>query len=37
MYLNWKNGYSENDYSVQRNLEIQSKPYQVINDIYSQN
>ena len=28
MFLDWKNQYSENDYTTQSNLEIQCNPYQ---------
>ena len=37
MHLDGKNGYFENDYTIQSNLEIQSEPYQIINAIFSQN
>ena len=33
MFLDWKNQYSENDYTTQSNLEIQCNPHQAINGI----
>ena len=33
MFVDWKNQYSENEYSTQRNLEIQCNPYQATNGI----
>ena len=33
MFLDWKNQYSENDYTTQSNLQIQCNPYQNINGI----
>ena len=37
MFLDWKNQYCENDYTTQSNLQIQYNPYQITNDIFSQN
>ena len=34
MYLNWKNQYCQNDYTIQSNLQIQCNPYQITNDIF---
>jgi len=34
MFVDWKNQYSENEYSTQRNLEIQCNPYQATNGIF---
>ena len=31
MFLDWKNQYFENDYTPQRNLQIQCNPYQTTN------
>ena len=28
MFMDWKNQYSENEYTTQRNLQIQCNPYQ---------
>ena len=33
MFLDWKNQYCENDYTTQRNLQIQCNPYQTTNSI----
>ena len=32
--MNWKNQYSENEYTTQSNLYIQCNPYQAINSIF---
>ena len=34
VFTDWKNQYCENDYTTQRNLQIQYHPYQFINDLY---
>ena len=34
MFLAWKNQCCENDYTTQRNLQIQCNPYQVTNGIF---
>jgi len=34
MFLDWKNQYCENDYSIQSNLQIQCSPYQITNGIF---
>ena len=31
MFVDWKNQYSENEYTTQSNLEIQCNPYQATN------
>ena len=36
MFLDCKNQYFENDYTMQSNLQIQCKPYQITDDIFSQ-
>ena len=33
MFMDWKNQYSENDYTTQSNLQIQCNPYQATNGI----
>ena len=33
MFLDWRNQYCENDYTTQRNLQIQCNPYQTTNGI----
>ena len=33
MFMNWKNQYSENEYTTQSNLQIQCNPYQATNGI----
>ena len=33
MFLDWKNQYCENDYTIQSNLQIQCNPYQTTNGI----
>ena len=30
MFMDWKNQYSENEYTTQSNLQIQCNPYQAI-------
>ena len=30
MFMDWKNQYSENEYTTQSNLQIQRNPYQII-------
>ena len=34
MFVNWKNQYSENEYTTQSNLQIQCNPYQATNSIF---
>ena len=34
MFLEWKNQHCENDYTMQRNLQIQYNPYQITNGIF---
>ena len=34
MFMDWKNQYSENEYTTQSNLQIQCNPYQATNDIF---
>ena len=34
MFLDWKNQYSQNDYTTQGNVQIQCNPYQIINGIF---
>ena len=34
MSLYWKNQYSQNDYTIQGNLQIQCNPYQITKDIF---
>ena len=34
MFTDWKNKYSENEYTTQRNLQIQCNPYQAMNGIF---
>ena len=34
MFLDWKNQYCENDYTLQSDLQIQCNPYQITNDIF---
>ena len=34
MFLDWKNLYHQNEYTTQRNLQIQYNPYQITNDIF---
>ena len=34
MFVNWKNQYSENEYTTQSNLQIQCNLYQATNDIF---
>ena len=35
MFMDWKNKYSENEYTTQSNLQIQSNPYQATNGIFN--
>ena len=37
MFLGRKNQYCENDYTTKHNLKIQFYPYQITNDIFTQN
>ena len=34
MFMDWKNQYSENEYTTQSNLQTQSNPCQATNDIF---
>ena len=34
MFMDWKNQYSENEYTTQSNLQIQCYPYQATSDIF---
>ena len=34
MFMDWKNQYSENEYTTQSNLYIQCNPYQATNSIF---
>ena len=34
MYMDWKNQYSENEYTTQSNLQIQCNPYQATSHIF---
>ena len=34
MFMDWKNQYSENEYTTQSNLQIQCNPYQATNGIF---
>ena len=34
MFMDWKNQYSENEYTTQRKLQIQCNPYQATNGIF---
>ena len=34
MFMDWKNQYSENEYTTQCNLQIQSTPYQATNGTF---
>ena len=34
MFVGWKNQYSENEYLIQDNLQIQCNPYQATNSIF---
>ena len=34
MFMDWKNQYSENEYTTQSNLQIQCKPYQATSSIF---
>ena len=34
MFLEWKNQYCENDYTIKRNLQIQCDQYQISNGIF---
>ena len=36
MFMDWKNQYCENDYTMQSNLQIQHNPYQITNDIFTE-
>ena len=37
MFMDWKNQYSENEYTTQSNLQIQCNPYQTTNGIFHRN
>ena len=34
VFMDWKNQYSENEYTTQSNLQIQCNPYQATNSIF---
>ena len=34
MFMDWKNQYSQNDYTTQGNLQMQHNPYQITNGIF---
>ena len=34
MFMDWKNQYSENEYTTQSNLQIQCNPYQATSNIF---
>ena len=34
MFMDWKNQYSENEYTAQSDLQIQCNPYQTTNGIF---
>ena len=34
MFMDWKNQYSENEYTTQSNLQIQGNPYQATSDTF---
>ena len=34
MFMDWKNQYSENEFTTQSNLQIQCNPYQATNGIF---
>ena len=34
MFMDWKNQYSENEYTTQKNLQIQCNPYQATNGTF---
>ena len=36
MFMDWKNQYSENEYTTQSNLQIQWNPYQATNGIFTE-
>ena len=36
MFMDWKNQYSENEYTTQSNLQIQCNPYQATNSIFQE-
>ena len=36
MFLDWKNQYYQNDYTIQHNLQIQCNPYQITNGIFTE-
>ena len=36
IFMDWKNQYSENEYTTQSNLQIQCNPYQAINGIFTE-
>ena len=37
MFLAWKNSYCKKDRTTQSNLQIQCNPYEITQDIFSQN
>ena len=36
MFMDWKNQYSENEYTTQSNPQIQCNPYQATNGIFTE-
>ena len=36
MFMDWKNQYSEDEYTTQSNVQIQCNPYQTTSGIFSQ-
>ena len=36
MFMDWKSQYSENEYTIQSNLQIQFNPYQATNGIFTE-
>ena len=34
MFMDWKNQYSENEYTTQSNLQVQCNPYQIANGVF---
>jgi len=35
VFMDWKNQYCQNDYTIQGNIQIQWSPYQITNDIFT--
>ena len=36
MFMDWKNQYSENEYTTESNLQIQCNPYQATNGFFTE-